>query len=208
MQRGCALWTDEELFRRCRQSGDPDEIRQAVALLATRHKDGLVRYLARMVRSVEIGEELAQEAFIRIYRHAVRYQDIAKVRTWLYRIAHNLALNAIRDRKRRPAVTLGALGALGGEDGQDAAASLADPRAADPADGAAQLDLRERVRRAVDQLPDHFRGAVVLCDLEGLSYQEAADVLEVKIGTIRSRLFRGREQLADLLRPLQSRGAL
>lgn len=205
MPRGVGLWSDEELFQRCRNTRDPEQIREAVGLLASRHARGLVRYLARMVRSHEVAEELSQEAFIRVYRHAARYQDIAKVRTWLYRIAHNLALNAIRDRKRRPAVPLSGLREDGGE---PAAASLADPRAEEPGRHAVRRDLRARVRAAVDQLPDTFRGAVVLCDLEGLSYQEAADVLEVKIGTIRSRLFRGRERLAKLLDPLRIRGAL
>lgn len=205
MRRDLALLTDEELFRLCRETRDPDVIRGAVELLAVRHTAGLVRFLGRYVSSRESAEDLAQEAFVRIYRHARGYRDIAKVKTWLYRIAHNLALNEIRDRKRKPALSLEA--ATRTQDGESAS-GLPDRSAPDPAQEAAGRDIRSRVRAAVDGLPEPYRGAVVLCDLEGFSYQEAAEVLETKVGTIRSRLFRGREQLSRVLEPLRARGAL
>jgi RNA polymerase sigma-70 factor (ECF subfamily) len=189
--------SDEELFVLCRDTQDPGEIRAAVGILAKRHHAGLVRYLVPFTRRVEVAEDLAQEAFIRIYKHAREYRSVAKVSTWLYRIATNLALNEIRDRKRRPAVSLNA---PFGEDGerQD---ELADGREPSPVRRAEANDLAGRVREAIGELPELYRAVMLLCDLQGMSYEEAAEALGIKVGTIRSRLFRAREQFQEKLGP-------
>ncbi len=198
--------SDEELFVLCRDTQDPAEIRAAVNLLARRHHQALVRYLFSFVGRVEAAEDLAQEAFIRIYRHAREYREVAKVTTWLYRIATNLALNEIRDRKRRPAVSLNA---PFGEDGADERGdAVADAREPSPVRRAESADLAARVRQAVDELPELYRAVILLCDLEGLTYEEAAHALDLKVGTIRSRLFRARERFQEKLGPAFARGEL
>jgi RNA polymerase sigma-70 factor (ECF subfamily) len=189
---------DEELMLTCRDAKDPEVLRRAVSILAERHQEALRRFVYQYVRSRETAEDLCQEAFIRIYRHARGYKEIARVKTWLYRIARNLALNAIRDKKRKPARSL---------DAALEAGAIADPTAredSDPVREAQRRDLKRRVRAAVDTLPEHYRGTLLLCDLEGLTYQEAADVLGTKVGTVRSRLFRARARLSEIMGPKEN----
>ncbi|GIW70909.1 MAG: RNA polymerase sigma factor [Planctomycetota bacterium] len=198
---------DEELLARCRTTRSAEEIRLAISIIARRHHAPLIRYLESYVGEHQTAQDLAQEAFVRLYRHARRYQaEKAQVRTWLYRIATNLALNAIRDRRRKPALSLDR--PLGEAEGASLGARLADRAAPEPSGAALRGELVERVRAAVAELAEPYRSALLLCDLEGLSYQEAAAALEVPIGTIRSRLFRARMQLQQRLAPLLERGAL
>ncbi len=190
---------DETLLAQCRHTEDDAFVRRVVSLLAERHHRALVRYLATWLPSVEEAEDVAQHAFVRLYRHARNYRpETAKVRTWLYRIAQNLGRNALRDRARRPQLALESQGLERGE-------RLADPRLHSPLEQLARADLRKHVRRAVDRLPEPFRATLLLCDLEGLSYRECAEVLEVPLGTVRSRLFRARTQLERLLEPVLER---
>lgn len=196
MARDLEGMSDEELFVLCRDTQDPTEIRTAVGLLARRHHVPLVRYLVHFVGRLEAAEDIAQEAFVRIYKHAREYREIAKVSTWLYKIATNLALNEIRDRKRKPALSLNAPAGLdeGGERGDQ----VADRREPDPAARAEANDTAARVRRAVEELPELYRVVIMLCDLQGMTYEDAAATLGVKVGTIRSRLFRARERFQGM----------
>jgi RNA polymerase sigma-70 factor (ECF subfamily) len=200
--------SDEDLFRVCRESADGEAIRRAVAALAGRHERGLTRYLTNFVGSRETAEDLAQEAFIRIYQHAREYREVARVSTWLYRIATNLALNEIRDRKHRPRFSLDARAAGEGGEGEALLEGLAERREPRPEERAQARDLAARVRAAVAELPEVYRAVILLCDLEGFSYEQAAAALDVKIGTIRSRLFRAREQVQEKLGPLVVRGEI
>jgi RNA polymerase sigma-70 factor (ECF subfamily) len=199
--RDLGALTDEELLLECRGASDPDVIRRCIGIVAARHHAGVIRFLVGYVGSAQTAEDLAQEAFIRLYRHAREYREVAKASTWLYKIATNLALNEIRDRKRRPKLSLDAPVAFDESGGRELGAEVADVRVETPAALAEARDLRERVRRAVDELPELFRSVILLCDLEGLSYQEAAEVLDVPIGTVRSRLFRARERVQERLGP-------
>ena len=211
MARDLSGLTDEELLLLCRDARDGDEIRRAISTLAARHHPGVVRYLTRFLSSREAAEDLAQEAFVRIWKHAREYrgESAAKVSTWLYRIATNLALNEIRDRKNRPRVSLNVpVGAGGGEGAGELGDGIAQRREAGPGERAEARDLQSRVRRAIEELPEPYRATILLCDLEGLSYEEAAAALEVKIGTIRSRLFRAREQFQAKLGPAVVRGEI
>lgn len=206
MARDLEGLSDEELFVLCRDTQDAAEIRAAVNVLARRHHAALVRYLISFVGRLEVAEDLAQEAFVRIYKHAREYREVAKVSTWLYRIGTNLALNEIRDRKRRPAVSLNA---PFGEDGAaERGDAIADYREPSPVRRAEANDLAARVRRAVEELPELYRAVILLCDLEGLSYEDAAEALGLKIGTVRSRLFRARERFQEKLGPAFARGEL
>jgi RNA polymerase sigma-70 factor (ECF subfamily) len=162
--------------------------------LARRHLERLATFLCGITGDAAGSLDLAQEAFVRVFKHRENYKEIARFSTWLYTIGRNLALNEIRNRKRRPRA--------GGAAGSDERDRLGDvPAQGDsPADAVEKGDLRVIVRREINALPDHYRVVVILCDLEQRSYAEAAQVLEVPIGTIRSRLSRAREQLEQRLR--------
>lgn len=183
--------TNEQLLERCVQAKGDGCIQEAMAELVDRLHGGLVRYLGFKLGDHQLAEDVAQETLIRLYRYAGRFdRSRASVRTWLYHIGTNLARNAMRDRKRRSALSLTSTA----EDENMLAERLASG-VVGPLKEVERRELCARVRAAIDQLPDHHRDVVLLCDIEGLSYEQIASVLELKIGTVRSRLFRARAQL-------------
>ena len=187
--------SDEQLMLRCR-GAEVEVARAIVGELARRHLERLAGFLFGLTGDRAGALDLAQEAFVRVYRHRDRYQEIARFTTWLYTIGRNLALNEIRNRKRRPDT----VSALGEPDESDPLSRFADGGAS-PAATVEARDLQAVVRRAIETLPEHYRTVVILCDLEERPYAEAAEILDVPIGTIRSRLSRARGQLEGLLRP-------
>ena len=194
MRQSQAELSDEALMVRCASAG-PAEARDLVGELARRHLERVAGFLLGILGEREAALDVAQEAFVRVFRHRARYRDSGRFSTWLYTIGRNLALNEVRGRKLRPR----ALACAAGE--RD---PLAEARsgAESPAQAAERGDLRQAVRAAILELPEAYRCVVVLCDLEERSYAEAAEVLEVPIGTIRSRLSRARAQLERRLRKL------
>lgn len=190
--------TDEQLMAGCR-GADPDQARTHVGELARRHLTRVTGFVLGLLGDATAAQDLAQEAFVRIYRHRDQYEDVGRFTTWMYTIARNLALNEIRNRRNRPALVLDAPSGGAHGSGEHAAVASVASRGEAPPDAAEKGDLRARVQRAVAQLEEHHRSVVVLCDLEQRPYAEAAQVLGVPVGTIRSRLSRAREQLARLL---------
>ena len=187
---------DEELIQGAKDA--PIEVvKKIVSELARRHHRRLVSFLYGMVRDQTTAEDLAQEAFVRIYRHAREYKPIAKFETWLFTIGRNLALNEMRDRKKRPTLVLN-------EKSKDTSEAEAVSRIAGadapPPEEASRAEAALELRRAIDELPEAFRVVLVLCDLEQLTYQECAEVLDLPIGTVRSRLSRARGHLEERLR--------
>lgn len=181
---------DEELLVRCRDASD-QEIRVAVGILAERHHRALTRFLYRFVGQGPTAEDLAQEAFLRVYRKARHYKEIARFSTWLYRIATNLALNEIRNSKHRPRLSL-SRSSSGRDEGDDQpVVQVAEPGPG-PDAVAEKRDLGRVVGELIQEIPEKYRVVLVLCDLEAMTYVEAAQTLGVKVGTIRSRLFRAR----------------
>jgi RNA polymerase sigma-70 factor (ECF subfamily) len=191
-----AVEADEELILRCRDA-PAEEVKRLVNELATRHHRAIVSFIAGIVSDGEQAEDLAQEAFVRVYRHAREWRPgAAKFTTWLFTIARNLALNEIRDRKKRPALALDA-----SDDGSGERASARIAAAGEtPAELASRRDISDVVRAAVATLPEPFRVVLVLCDLEQLTYEECAAALDIPIGTVRSRLSRARGQLSERLK--------
>jgi RNA polymerase sigma-70 factor, ECF subfamily len=143
--------------------------------------------------------DLTQEVFLRVHRHLGSFGGRSALKTWIFRIA----LNHCRERlaRWRP-LTL----PIAGEEAEPRSARLADPRRG-PEELAVAADLGRQVARGLARLPAAFREAVVLRDLQGLSYQEIAAVLGVRVGTVRSRIARGREQLRQLLDPAAAAAA-
>jgi RNA polymerase sigma-70 factor, ECF subfamily len=196
--------TDEQLIVSCRGSGE-ERARALVGELARRHFERVTGFIHTLVEDATVAQDLAQEAFVRVYAHRDDYKDIGKFSTWMFTIARNLALNEVRNRKRRPALTLDA--PVKTDTGQHGAvASVADDDTG-VHESVAKGDLRAAVRAAIATLEEHHRVVVVLCDIEERPYAEAAEILGVPVGTIRSRLSRAREQLERRLRSLLSEDA-
>ena len=172
---------DAELIRR-HVTGDGGV---AFGELFRRHRDRMYAVAVRTTSNRELAADAVQEAFISAFRRAGAYRGEAAVTTWLHRIV----VNACLDRLRREKTTLRRAGDLGDLD-------LADPR-----DHHASVESRLDVREALARLPEGQRMALVLVDMHGLPVAEAAEVLGVAEGTVKSRCFRGREALAAMLRP-------
>jgi RNA polymerase sigma-70 factor (ECF subfamily) len=192
-----AIEADEALILRCRDAS-AEEVKTIVGELARRHHRAVVGFIHGIVNDGTVAEDLAQEAFVRVYRHAREWEEgAAKFTTWLFTIARNLSLNEIRDRKKRPKLALDGKSENDSQDGLGASVPAAGET---PLAQVARKDVAEVVRRAVMELPDGFRQVLVLCDLEQLSYEECAEALSIPIGTVRSRLSRARGHLSDRLR--------
>ncbi len=188
---------DEELIMVAKDAS-VETVKRIVSELARRHHKRLVSFLYGIVRDQTTAEDLAQETFVRIFRHAHDYKPIAKFSTWLTTIARNLALNEMRDRKKRPTLVLNEAN-KGDTSEVEAVARMSggDPL---PPEEAAKAEAALELRRAIAELPEAFRVVLVLCDLEQLTYQECAEVLDLPIGTVRSRLSRARGHLEERLR--------
>jgi len=188
---------DLELMLRVR-SGDAESFE----VLLRRYRVPLVNFFVRMVRDQALAEDLAQEVFLRVYQARRRYQPEARFTTWLYRIATNLALNAIRDRKPVAAMVQFEDGAK-----QSDAAHIADERPT-----AEQLMMeseRERmIRRAVEALPEKQCAAVILHKYQNVDYRQISKVLGVSESAVKSLLFRAYESLRARLEPLLKGGQL
>ena len=172
---------DLDLVQRCRY-GDAEAFEE----IYHRYSEMIYNLAARMSGDRDRAADLTQEVFLRAYRKLDRFKGGASFKTWLYRVA----LNHCRSRLRGRRWWFSPLAEEHGADGLQ----LMDPRDG-PEEKAVQWDRRRHLSRALATLPPHFREAVVLCDLQGLEYQEIAEVLGVRIGTVRSRIARGREKL-------------
>jgi RNA polymerase sigma-70 factor (ECF subfamily) len=194
-----AIDHDLELMLRVRQ-GDAESF----DVLLDRHRKPLVSFFSRMVRDQALAEDLAQEAFLRVYQARQRYQPEAKFTTWLYRIATNLALNALRDRKAVPAAPAGDGHS---SDGGSKVEELSDSRPT--AEQRMMLSERGRtIREAVESLPENQRAAVILHKYQDVDYRQIALILGVSESAVKSLLFRAYENLRVRLEPLLRGGQL
>lgn len=149
----------------------------------------------RMLGDADSAADAAQEAFLSAYRNLRSFRG-GSFRSWLLRIATNACYDSLRARKRRPAVSLEA-----SADDEDAASPLQVPDPAEsPDDTALRRELAGAIQEGLASLPDDQRAVLVLSDIEGLSYEEIASVTGTNLGTVKSRLSRGRSRLRDVLR--------
>lgn len=174
------------------QDGDEEAFRE----LVRRYQDPIISFAMRMLNDHEKAVDVAQETFINVYTHAGGYRPIAGFSAWLYRIAYNTAITEIRRQRRQPAVSLDA-GPGEGHDG-----SLAG-RIADEGDSAEEVLLgrerREAVKRCVASLPPKYRAAIVMKDMEGLTFDQIAAILGCPESTVKSRVMRARRMLRTRL---------
>lgn len=157
----------------------------AYAQLVSRHEERAVRVALSMVSNREDARDLAQEGFLRVFRHIDRFDFRHEFTTWLYRIVTNLAIDHLR--KRRPAVSTSSA------DSDEADLDLADPEGEDPSADMERRETADRVRACIDRLAPHFRTVMVLRELEGLPCTEIAGIVGATHVTVRWRLHRGRK---------------
>ena len=184
---------DQQLVERV-QRGD----KAAFDLLVIKYQRKIFRLLSRLIRDSAEIEDVAQEAFVKAYRALPNFRGDSAFYTWLYRIAINTAKNYLVSQGRRAPTST--------------AADVEDAETFDDGDHLRDLNtpdsmlvtkqVGEAVNRAIDQLPEDLRTAIVLRELEGLSYEEIAESMQCPIGTVRSRIFRAREAIALELRPI------
>jgi RNA polymerase sigma-70 factor (ECF subfamily) len=184
--------SDQQLVQRV-QAGD----KAAFDLLVRKYQHRVLKLVSRFVSDAAEAEDVAQEAFIKAYRALASFRGDSAFYTWLYRIAINTAKNALVSNRRRPV---------------DFDLDLQDPEQYDrharlkegdtPEGVLLTEEIRAVVERAMEQLPEDLRTAIVLRELEGLSYEEIAEAMDCPVGTVRSRIFRAREAIDKKLKPL------
>jgi len=181
---------DEALVARVRR-GEIDAFDEIVR----RYQHRIVNYVRAMVSKSVEAEDVAQEVFLRAYKSLRTFRGRSAFKTWLYQIATNTARTHGMRRGKRPE---DAVGTLSGDDPEGP------PPAVSPEDLETRILLRDRIDRALAQLPDEQREILVLRDVEGFEYREIAQMLSIPIGTVKSRIFRARARMRDLLRPEES----
>jgi RNA polymerase sigma-70 factor, ECF subfamily len=183
---------DEVLVRRA-QRGD----KRAFELLMKKYKGKLVRLLSRYIWDASEVQDVTQEAFLRAYLALPTFRGDSAFYTWLYRIGVNLAKNHLAESARRKAV-------LREADTEDSEADKAFERYKDlntPENELASKEIIETIHRTLEEMPAELRKAITLRVIEGVPYDEIARIMRCPIGTVRSRIFRAREAIAEKLRP-------
>jgi RNA polymerase sigma-70 factor (ECF subfamily) len=183
---------DQQLVQRV-QKGD----KSAFDLLVLKYQHRVLKLVSRFVSDAAEAQDVAQEAFLKAYRALPSFRGDSAFYTWLYRIAINTAKNTLVSNRRRPV---------------DFDLDLQDPEQYDRHAKLKEVDtpegvlLTEEIRlvveRAMEQLPEDLRTAIILREIEGLSYEEIAEAMDCPVGTVRSRIFRAREAIDKRLQPL------
>jgi RNA polymerase sigma-70 factor (ECF subfamily) len=175
--------------------------KRAFEMLVVKYQRRIERLIARMVRDVDLVPDIAQETFIRAYRAIPQFRGESAFYTWLYRIAVNTAKKALVDLKRDPMIAEAAF--AGADDGDETSRVESElSHGETPEAVMASKVVAATVNAAIEALSEDLRQAITLREIEGLSYEEIADVMNCPIGTVRSRIFRAREAIAQRLRPL------
>lgn len=160
--------------------------KEAFAELMARHEDRVYALAWRMMGNRQDALDASQEVFLQLLRKLDRYDSRAAFTTWLYRVASNVCYDQLRRRARQPVLSP-----------ESEPPPVEDPRWAEPFDA---VDVRPELSRALGSLSEDFRTVVVLHDIEQLRYDDIAQILEIPVGTVKSRLSRGRHELAERLR--------
>jgi RNA polymerase sigma-70 factor (ECF subfamily) len=189
---------DQQLVERA-QRGD----KQAFDLLVVKYQRKLARLLSQFIRDATEVEDVTQEAFIKAYRALPSFRGDSAFYTWLYRIGINTAKNFLVAQGRRAPTTSGGFDAEDAE-GFEEASQLREMNT--PESELTSKQIAQTVNQTLEELPEELRTAITLREIEGLSYEEIAVIMNCPIGTVRSRIFRAREAIAEKLRPLLGTG--
>jgi len=184
-------YTDEELIARF-QKGDE----RAYIELVHRYKDRLVNFVFRYLNSHELSEDVVQDTFMKLYTSADMYREIAKFSTWIFTIAANLAKSELRRQKRRRVISIHSMG-IDDKEYEIPSESYSPEKDSTSSYGEKQIQL------AIDTLPDQFKTVILLREVQQLSYEEISKILNISIGTVKSRINRGRQRLQKLLKELK-----
>ncbi len=183
-------FTDEELIKEF-QNGNVEAFEE----LVKRYKDPLFNYVSRMLKDRVYAEDIVQETFVRVYKNRDRYRQIAKFSTWIYTIAINLTKTEIRRQNLRRFFS------LSGSSDNGKTLELPDNKV-NLEKSAEDTIMGERIKDAIDNLPKTFREVIILRDIQELSYEEISKIVGVPLGTIKSRVNRGRTRLQKMLMDL------
>jgi len=173
---------------------------KAFELLVIKYERRIQRLIGRMVRDVDLVEDIAQETFIRAYRALGQFRGEAQFYTWLYRIAVNTAKKSLMDLKRNPTVSENSFRSEDDDETSPLENELTSPET--PETLLAGKEIAHMVNAAMEALPEELRQAITLREIEGLSYEEIAEAMNCPIGTVRSRIFRAREAISARIKPL------
>lgn len=179
-------FSDEKLILRF-QEGDINAYNE----LVKRYKDRLLNFVFRYFNNVEQAEDVVQDTLIKLYTHANYYKNVAKFSTWIFTIAKNNALTELRKNKRKRTDSLYT------DDGRFLDIGSKEESLESKVQNEIAID---QLNKFLDEIPENFRIAVVLRDFQELSYEEISKILEIPIGTIKSRINRGRIQLAEKMK--------
>jgi RNA polymerase sigma-70 factor (ECF subfamily) len=186
---------DEPLFIEKLKTGDA----QAFETLIDRYSGDIFALLFRLTENAEDAHDLTQETFLHVIKSIKSFRGDSELKTWLFRIAINESRNRFRWWKRRKRDLTISLDANVGDSETPLVDTLAE-RSISPEDATLKREREYALKAALLNIPDVYREAIILCDIEGLSYEETAAALEVGIGTVKSRLSRGREELRRKLK--------
>ena len=173
---------------------------KAFELLVIKYQRRIQRLIGRMVRDVDLVEDIAQETFIRAYRALHQFRGDAQFYTWLYRIAVNTAKKFLMEMKRDPVLSENQF--KNDDDDETNSPGIELTSDETPESVLAAKEIATAVNAAMDALPEDLRQAVVLREIDGLTYEEIAEVMNCPIGTVRSRIFRARESISAKVRPM------
>ena len=179
--------SDEELIEQFQ-----NENLYAFEEIVRRYKDQLVNFAYRFLGDIGEAEDIVQETFIRVYRKKKAYRNVAKFSTWIYTITGNLAKTELRRRKRRKILSVSSLGF------EDKDYELRDGKKG-PEESVDEILKEDIVQRAIDSLPEKFREVIIFRDIQELSYEEISSILKIPLGTVKSRVNRGRFKLQEKL---------
>ncbi len=173
---------------------------KAYELLVIKYQRRIQRLIGRMVRDVDLVEDIAQETFIRAYRALAQFRGDAQFYTWLYRIAVNTAKKALMELKRDPTVSENSFKSADDDETSPLENELTSSET--PEAILASKEIAVMVNAAMEALPEELRQAITLREIDGLSYEEIAEAMSCPIGTVRSRIFRAREAISEKVKPM------
>lgn len=168
--------------------------------IVRRYRNQITNYVYRMIDDYDRAVDIAQETFVRVYMNMERYQATYSFSTYIYRIAHNLAITELRQRKRRRLIPLPTF--FSDKDSEEVEVDLPDQGQVLADEAIIADERRQAVTTAIASLPEKYRAALVLCDLEEKSYEEISEVLGLPTGTVKSRINRARNLLKEKLRDI------
>ena len=185
--------TDEELILEFQQN----DTNQAFEILVQRYKNPLVNFVYRFLGDYETCLDVVQETFIKVYRYKNAYSSIAKFSTWIYTIAGNLARTEYQKRKRRKFFSINSYGE------NKETFDIPDERYRP--DVATDSGIKDKIiQKALLKVSPVYREVVILRDIQGLSYEEISEIMKITVGTVKSRINRGRVQLQKLLKDIHN----